>query len=75
MVLIGLIIRFFARYATKQMSFIWSTAKKFTTWRKLWLAPATAEQELGIDITDEQLQEMRDYLYDIDFAYAEEKEK
>jgi len=63
------------RYATKEMSFIWSPAKKFTTWRKLWLALATAEQELGIDITDEQLQEMRDHLYDIDFAYAEEKEK
>ena len=75
MVLIWLSIRFFARYATKEMSFIWSPAKKFTTWRKLWLALATAEQELGIDITDEQLQEMRDYLYDIDFAYAEEKEK
>ena len=57
------------------MSFIWSPAKKFTTWRKLWLALATAEQELGLDITDEQLKEMRDHLYDIDFEYAEEKEK
>jgi adenylosuccinate lyase len=63
------------RYATKEMSFIWSPAKKFTTWRKLWLALATAEQELGLDISDEQLQEMREHLYDIDFDYAAEKEK
>uniref|UniRef100_A0A7S2EK02 Adenylosuccinate lyase n=1 Tax=Trieres chinensis TaxID=1514140 RepID=A0A7S2EK02_TRICV len=63
------------RYATKEMSFVWSPAMKFTTWRKLWTALATAEQELGIEITDEQLQEMRDNLYDIDFAHAEEKER
>ena len=63
------------RYATKEMSFIWSPAKKFTTWRKLWIALATAEQELGLDITDEQLSELRAKLYDIDFDFAEEKER
>lgn len=63
------------RYATKEMSFIWSPAMKFTTWRKLWTALATAEQELGIDISDEQLEEMRSKLYDVDFAYAAEKER
>lgn len=63
------------RYATKEMSFIWSPAKKFTTWRKLWLALATAEQELGLDISDEQLTEMRDHLFDIDFEYAAAKER
>merc|ERR1719223_1040767 len=47
---------------------------KFTTWRKLWIALATAEQELGIDITDEQLAEMRSHLFDIDFELAEKKE-
>eukprot|EP00590_Aulacoseira_subarctica_P007659 CAMPEP_0172416110 /NCGR_PEP_ID=MMETSP1064-20121228/2542_1 /TAXON_ID=202472 /ORGANISM="Aulacoseira subarctica , Strain CCAP 1002/5" /LENGTH=497 /DNA_ID=CAMNT_0013153499 /DNA_START=9 /DNA_END=1502 /DNA_ORIENTATION=+ len=63
------------RYATKEMSFIWSPAKKFSTWRKLWLALATAEKELGLDISEEQLKEMSDHIYDIDFEYAEEKEK
>mmetsp|Transcript_24895 Transcript_24895/g.49573 ORF Transcript_24895/g.49573 Transcript_24895/m.49573 type:complete len:502 (-) Transcript_24895:121-1626(-) len=62
------------RYATKEMSAIWSPAMKFTTWRKLWLALATAEQELGLQITDEQLDQMRSHLYDVDFAKAEEYE-
>ena len=62
------------RYATKEMSFIWSPAMKFTTWRKLWTALATAEQELGLEITDEQLEEMRNHLYDIDFDLASKKE-
>jgi adenylosuccinate lyase len=47
---------------------------KFTTWRKLWTALATAEQELGLDITDEQLEEMRNNLYDIDFELADKME-
>jgi len=63
-----------SRYATKEMSFVWSPAMKFTTWRKLWTALATAEQELGIDISDEQLEEMRSHLFDIDFDLAEQKE-
>ncbi|NJN84767.1 MAG: hypothetical protein HC802_22415 [Caldilineaceae bacterium] len=62
------------RYATKEMSFIWSPAMKFTTWRKLWTALATAEQELGIDITDEQLEEMRMHLFNVDFELAAKKE-
>mmetsp|Transcript_47587 Transcript_47587/g.101114 ORF Transcript_47587/g.101114 Transcript_47587/m.101114 type:complete len:498 (-) Transcript_47587:213-1706(-) len=62
------------RYATKEMSAIFSPAMKFTTWRKLWLALATSEQELGIDISDEQLQEMKDNLYNVDFAKADEFE-
>lgn len=63
------------RYATKEMSFVWSPAMKFTTWRKLWTALATAEQELGIEITDQQLAEMRENLYDIDFDFAAKKER
>jgi len=63
------------RYATKEMSFVWSPAMKFTTWRKLWTALATAEQELGIEISDEQLEEMRSKLYEVDFEFAAEKEK
>lgn len=62
------------RYATKEMSFIWSPAMKFTCWRKLWTALATAEQELGLDISDEQLEEMRQHLYDVDFDIAAKKE-
>eukprot|EP00586_Coscinodiscus_wailesii_P022541 CAMPEP_0172520752 /NCGR_PEP_ID=MMETSP1066-20121228/292180_1 /TAXON_ID=671091 /ORGANISM="Coscinodiscus wailesii, Strain CCMP2513" /LENGTH=498 /DNA_ID=CAMNT_0013303559 /DNA_START=149 /DNA_END=1645 /DNA_ORIENTATION=- len=62
------------RYATKEMSFIFSPAQKFTTWRKLWLALATAEQELGLDITDAQLTQLRSQIYSIDFAYAAQKE-
>ena len=58
------------RYATKEMSRVWSPAMKFTTWRKLWLALATAEKELGIDISDEQLEEMKAQLYNIDFEFA-----
>jgi len=64
-----------SRYATKEMSFIWSPAMKFTTWRKLWTALATAEKELGIEsISDEQLEEMRQNIYKIDFSLAAQKE-
>ena len=63
------------RYASKEMSFVWSPAMKFTTWRKLWIALATAEQELGIDISDEQLAEMREKMYDVDFEFAAQKER
>jgi adenylosuccinate lyase len=63
------------RYATKEMSLIWSPAMKFSTWRKLWVALATAEQELGVEITPQQLEEMRSKIYDIDFEYAEKKER
>jgi len=62
------------RYATKEMSFLWSPATKFTTWRKLWTALATAEQELGLDISDEQLEQMRSNIYSIDFELAAKKE-
>jgi adenylosuccinate lyase len=62
------------RYASKEMSFIWSPQKKFSTWRKLWLALAEEEQALGLNITDVQLTEMRNHLDDIDFKLAEEKE-
>ena len=57
------------------MSYIWSPAKKFSTWRKLWIALATAEKELGLDITDEQIEEMKAHIYDINNERAAEKEK
>ena len=62
------------RYASKEMSFICSPQKKFSTWRRLWLALAEVEQELGLNVTDVQLEEMRAHLDDIDFDLAEEME-
>jgi adenylosuccinate lyase len=64
-----------SRYATKEMSLIWSPLNKFSHWRKLWTALAIAEQELGLDITDAQIDEMIRNLYAIDFDLAEAKER
>jgi len=63
-----------SRYASKEMSFIWSPMKKFSTWRKLWLVLAESEKELGLDINEEQLEEMREHLTDIDFNLADKYE-
>lgn len=62
------------RYASKEMSYNFSPQRKHSTWRRLWLALAESEQQLGLNITDEQLNEMRAHLDDIDFACAEQKE-
>ena len=62
------------RYASSEMSFIWSPQSKFSKWRKLWLVLAEAEKSLGLNITDEQLEEMRSHLDDIDFQLAAEME-
>ena len=53
------------RYASKEMQFIFSEDKKFRTWRKLWIALAETEKELGLDITDEQIEEMKAHQDDI----------
>lgn len=63
------------RYASKEMNENWSPQKKFSTWRRLWLALATAEKELGLPVSQEQLDEMADHLDDIDFELAAKKEK
>ncbi len=63
------------RVATKAMVELWSAQRKFSTWRRCWLALAEAEQELGLDITDEQLDEMRAHLDDIDFEQARQFER
>ena len=63
-----------ARYASRQMQHIFSPDFKFSTWRRLWIALAEAEQELGLPITDEQLDEMRAHIGDIDYAKAAEYE-
>ncbi len=64
-----------SRYSSKEMSYIFSEEKKFTTWRKLWTALAEAEKELGLDITDIQIKELKDNIYNINYEDAEQKEK
>ncbi len=64
-----------SRYASEEMLYTFSPDKKFTTWRKLWIALARAEKELGLDITDEQIAEMEAHVNDIDYEYAAEMEK
>jgi adenylosuccinate lyase len=59
-----------SRYASVEMRAVWSSLRKFTTWRRLWLALAESEQELGLKITDAQLAQLREHLDDIDFAAA-----
>ena len=63
------------RYASREMQEIFSDARKFSTWRKLWIALAESEQEMGLNITDEQIAEMRAHVNDIDFAVADARER
>ena len=62
------------RYASDEMKRIFSSDNKFSTWRKLWIALAESEKELGLDITDEQINEMKAHIYDIDYERAGEYE-
>ena len=64
-----------SRYASKEMQFIFSPDMKFTTWRKLWIALAEAEQELGLNITDEQINELKAHVNDVDYEKAAAYEK
>ena len=66
---------FSERYASAQMQYIFSADMKFRTWRKLWIALAEAEQELGIPITDEQIAELKEHATDINYEVAKEREK
>jgi adenylosuccinate lyase len=63
------------RFATEKMAQLWSARKKFSTWRRCWVALAEAEQELGLPITSEQIDEMRAHVDDIDFEAAERFER
>lgn len=64
-----------SRYASDEMQFLFSPQHKFATWRRLWLWLAESERELGLPITEVQLDEMRAYLDDIDFDRAAQYEK
>lgn len=64
-----------SRYASKEMSFIFSEDYKFSTWRKLWVALAESEMELGLNITQEQIDELKSHIYDINYEDAEKREK
>lgn len=63
------------RYASKEMQYIFSPEKKFRTWRKLWIALAETEKELGLPITDEQIEELKANQDDINFEEAKAREK
>ena len=63
------------RYASREMQYIFSQDKKFRTWRRLWIALAETEKELGLNITDEQIEEMKAHAEDINYDVAKEREK
>lgn len=66
---------FCTRYASEEMQYIFSAQKKFSTFRRLWVALARAEMKLGLDITQEQVDELEANVDNIDFAVAEAREK
>ena len=72
---------FSERYASEEMQYLFSPDKKFSTWRKLWVALAESEMELGLTkddkpvITTEMIEEMKSHLYDINYEDAEEYER
>ena len=60
------------RYASKEMQYIFSPDMKFKTWRKLWIALAESEMELGLNITQEQIDELKEHAEDINYDVAKE---
>lgn len=63
------------RYASREMSHLFSPEMRITTWRELWVALAEAEMELGLPITQEQVQELKEHIHPINFDVAAQKEK
>ena len=63
------------RYASREMQYLFSPDKKFRTWRKLWIALAETEKELGLNITQEQIDELKAHADDINYEVAREREK
>ncbi|MBO6159043.1 MAG: adenylosuccinate lyase [Firmicutes bacterium] len=66
---------FGSRYASPEMQYLFSEEKKFKTWRKLWIALAESEKELGLSITQEQIDDLKRYAEDINYDVAKEREK
>lgn len=64
-----------SRYADKEMKYLFSPDMKFRTWRRLWIALAEAEMELGLPVTQEQIDELKAHKDDINYEVAEEREK
>ena len=64
-----------SRYASDKMQYIFSPDKKFSTWRRLWIALARAEMELGLPVTQEQIDELEAHVTDIDYELAAQKER
>ncbi len=64
-----------SRYSSKEMKYIFSPDFKFRTWRRLWIALAESEKELGLNITDEQIEELKAHADDINYEVAEERER
>lgn len=62
------------RYASREMQYIFSQDKKFRTWRRLWIALAETEKELGLNITDEQIEELKAHQDDINYDVARKRE-
>lgn len=63
------------RYASKEMTNLWSEDTKYSVWRKLWIALAETEKELGLDITENQINQMKEHVYDIDYDIVKKREK
>ena len=64
-----------SRYSSKEMKYIFSPDCKFKTWRKLWIALAESEKELGLNITQEQIDELKAHAEDINYDVAQQREK
>ncbi|MBQ6555767.1 MAG: adenylosuccinate lyase, partial [Firmicutes bacterium] len=64
-----------SRYASEEMKEVFSPDRKFKTWRKLWITLAEIEQELGLEITDEQIAELKEHAEEINYDVAAEREK
>lgn len=65
---------FSARYASDEMQYIFSDNFKFSTWRKLWVSLAKAERQMGLDITQQQINSLGEHIYDIDYETVKERE-
>lgn len=63
------------RYASKEMSKLWSNNTKYSTWRKLWIVLAEVEKELGLEISEEQINEMKANVENIDYNIVSKREE